>query len=67
MPSSKATTYNKYRVFIPVKLLAEYFNVSRNTITRKLKEFRPDYDLHNLEDVLDFVLWYTGRKKWINK
>jgi len=60
MPKLKRPSYNPHRSWLTVNQLAEYFQIHRNTLRAALKEFKPDYDLHSLEDVLDFVLWYSG-------
>jgi hypothetical protein len=54
--------YNSKRPWLTVEQLADYFQVHRNTLRGCLKRFKPDYDLHSVNDTLDFVIWYAEEK-----
>jgi len=59
--SKPRSSYNPNRPFIGIGQLAEYFGLHRNTLRRYLKEFKPDYNLHRIEDVIGFIVWYANK------
>jgi len=62
MPKKPRTSYNSRSSWVNVNQLATYFGVHRNTLRLQLKAFRPDYDLHSVDDILDFVIWYAQKE-----